>query len=194
MRKHQSRCDCEHATLFFFLRFPQFSCFLETPLNTIISIPIKVVLVKEPHMVINKNLQSIWEKKEFSFPSTNEPCHLISAVNLTGLLLSRPNSYQKAQEPEKAIFHHTAISLVARVWHNAFALTSTASSSNVHRSHMVPAQLHATANLIHRSPPTSASSFSSPAAANVGNGSTFQVFFIIKPPNQTNQNKNKDKK
>lgn len=150
--------------------------FLETPLNTTTSIPIKVVLVKEPHMVINKNLQSIWKKTQFFFPSTNEPCHLISAVNFTGLLLSNPNSYRKAQEPEKAIFRHRAISLVARVWHNAFALTSTASSSNVHRSHMVPAQLHATANLIHRSAPTSASGFSSLTAANLGNDSTFQVF------------------
>lgn len=165
-----------------FSLFSPFSlCFLETPLNTTISIPVKVGLVKEPHMVINKNPQSILKKKkQFFFPSTNKPCHLISTVNLTGLLLSNLNSHRKAQAPEKAIFRHIAISLVARVWHNAFALTSTASSSNVHRSHMVPAQLHATANLIHCSAPTSASGFSSLTAANLGNDSTFQVFPLKK--------------
>lgn len=120
------------------------------------------------------------KKPQFSLPSPNEPCHVMSVVNLTGLLLSNPNSYRKARAPGKALFRHTALSLAARVWHNAFALTSTASSSNVHRSHMGPAQLRATANLTHRSAPTSASGFSAPTATPLGNHATFQVFFRTK--------------
>lgn len=65
--------DVAVKTQLSFLFFPLFSlCFLETPLNTTISIPIRVGLVKETHMVINKNLQSIWKKKPPAFISIHK--------------------------------------------------------------------------------------------------------------------------
>lgn len=163
-----------NTQLFIFLAFPHFPlCFLETPLNTI-STPTEVVLVKESHMAINKNLQSIWKINCFSFhPQTSHA--LIYAVNLAGLLLSKPKSSRAAQEPAGG---SSAIQLSP--W------LPESGTMPLHWPLQLPLPMYTAVTWSQHTPchsssqaplaSASASGFSSPTAANLGNHSTFQGF------------------